>query len=365
MQTVQDVVNVMEQFAPSALKEDFDNVGLLVGDAYQNVTAVLISLDITEKIIDEAIAKGCNMIVAHHPIMLSGLKKIIGKNDVERVVLKAIKNDIAIYASHTNADSVINGVSGKMCEKLGLVNTRILAPKKESLIKLVVFVPNDHAEKVRQAIFSVGAGMIGNYDSCSFNLSGQGTFRGGAGADPFVGVKGQLHTEEEVRIETVLPEFIKNKVLKALLKAHPYEEVAYDIYPLKNEWPTVGLGMVGELEEEQDEIEFLKKIKDIFNVGCVRHTQLLNKPIKKVAVCGGSGSFLLGKAKASGADVFITGDFKYHQFFDAEDRIIIADIGHFESEQYTKEVFFEILTKKISNFAVHLSMENTNPVNYL
>ncbi|WP_289053601.1 Nif3-like dinuclear metal center hexameric protein [Carboxylicivirga marina] len=362
---IQEIINELEQFAPSALKEDFDNVGLLVGDASHQATGVLITLDITEQVIDEAIKIGCNLIVSHHPIMLSGLKKINGRNATERMVIKAIQNNIALYASHTNADSVINGVSGKMCEKLGLENCKILSPKKENLLKLVTFVPTEHAEKVREAIFKAGAGQIGNYDACSYNTSGEGTFRAGHGANPFVGEVGKIHQEEEVRIETILPAYLKGRIIGALLNAHPYEEVAYDLYPLANEWTTTGIGMVGELPHEVDEATFLNRLKNTFQTGCVRYTNLLNKPIKRVALCGGSGSFLLGKAIGAKADVFVTGDIKYHQFADAEDRILIADIGHFESEQYTKEVFFEILTKKFSNFAIHLSNVNTNPVNYL
>ncbi|MBR8535104.1 Nif3-like dinuclear metal center hexameric protein [Carboxylicivirga sediminis] len=365
MVQIQNILNELEQFAPSALKEDFDNVGLLVGNAAAEATGVLITLDITEKVMDEAIDLGCNLVVAHHPIMLSGLKKINGHNATERIVIKAIQHNIAIYASHTNADSVINGVSGRMCEKLGLQNCKILAPKKESLLKLVTFVPADHAEKVREAVFAAGAGQIGNYDACSYNVNGQGTFRAGDNTKPYVGEKGQIHTEAEVRVETILPAYLKGKVVSALWKAHPYEEVAYDLYPLANEWPSAGIGMVGDLPDEVDEATFLNRIKNTFKAKCIRYTNLLNKPVRRVAVCGGSGSFLLGKAIAEKADVFITGDFKYHQFADAEDRILIADIGHFESEQYTKEVFFELLTKKFSNFAIHLSNVNTNPVNYL
>ncbi|WP_430811725.1 MULTISPECIES: Nif3-like dinuclear metal center hexameric protein [unclassified Carboxylicivirga] len=362
---IQTIINELEHFAPSALKEDFDNVGLLVGNARDEAKGVLITLDITEEVIDEALERGCNLVVSHHPIMLGGLKKINGHSATERIVIKAIQKGIALYASHTNADSVINGVSGKMADKLGLENCKILAPKKESLLKLVTFVPTDHADDVRKALFTAGAGHIGNYDACSYNLEGKGTFRAGDNTKPFVGQKGEIHSEEETRIETVLPAYRKSTVLKALRNAHPYEEVAYDLYPLANEWNTTGLGMVGDLPQEMDEIEFLHQLKETFKTGCVRYTQPLGKRIRRVALCGGSGSFLLGKAIGAQADVFITGDFKYHQFADAEGRILIADIGHFESEQYTKEVFFEILTKKFSNFAVHLSNVNTNPVNYL
>ncbi|WP_439183040.1 Nif3-like dinuclear metal center hexameric protein [Carboxylicivirga taeanensis] len=362
---IQEIINELEKFAPAALKEDFDNVGLLVGNASTEARGVLITLDITEKVVDEAIEKGCNLVVAHHPIMLSGLKKINGRNATERIVIKAIQHNIALYASHTNADSVQNGVSGRMCEKLGLENCKILAPKKASLLKLVTFVPLEQADKVRAALFEAGAGQIGNYDACSYNLTGEGTFRAGDNTNPFIGEIGEIHCEAEVRIETILPDFLKGKVVRALLKAHPYEEVAYDLYPLANEWHTTGIGMVGDLPNELDEATFLNRVKNTFKAKCVRYTTLLRKPVKRVAVCGGSGSFLLGKAIAEQADVFITGDFKYHQFADAEEQILIADIGHFESEQYTKEVFFELLTKKFSNFAIHLSNVNTNPVNYL
>jgi len=361
---IKDVIKEIEAFAPTALKEDFDNVGLLVGNAQNEATGALITLDITEEVVKEAIDRHCNLIIAHHPIMLSGIKRITGQNATERIIIEAIRNDIAIYAAHTNIDSVRDGVSGKMCEKLGLVNCQILAPKKESLIKLVVFVPNDHADEVRNAIFQAGAGVIGDYDACSYNVKGHGTFRGGDATNPFVGEKGHIHTEEEIRIETVLPKYLKSKVVRAMIQAHPYEEVAYDIFALENDWIQAGLGMIGELPEATDEQNFLTQVKETFQVACVRHTEFLDKPVKKVAVCGGSGSFLLGKAKALQADVFVTGDFKYHQFFDAEGQILIADIGHFESEQFTKEVFFELLTKKISNFAVHLSNVNTNTVKY-
>ncbi len=362
---IKEITQLIEQVAPIPFQESYDNAGLIVGDKNDEVQGVLITLDITEAVIDEAIQKKCDLIVSHHPIIMGGIKRLNGNNYVERCVIKAIKNNVALYACHTNMDSVLGGVNKMICDKIGLTEVSILDPKKESLCKLVTFVPVEHVEKVRQAIFEAGAGHIGNYDSCSFNAQGQGTFRAGEGADPFVGEIGTLHKEDEVRIETIVPIYLKNKVLNALIKAHPYEEVAYDIYPLANEWSEVGSGMIGVLETPESEMVFLERLKTIFNVGCVKYTALLNKPITKVAVCGGSGSFLLNKAKALGADVFVSGDFKYHQYFDAENQILIADIGHFESEQFTKELFFEILTKKIPNFAVYLSDVNTNPIKYL
>ena len=362
---LKEITQIIESVAPLAFQESYDNAGLIIGNPEDEISGILITLDITEEILDEAIGKKLNLIVAHHPIVFSGIKKLNGKNYIERCVAKAIKNDIAIYAAHTNLDSVFGGVNSKIAEKLNLRNCRILVPTVDFLKKLVTFVPTAHAEKVRHALFEVGAGHIGNYDSCSFNQSGTGSFRGNDETNPYVGEKNKLHFEEETRIETIFPKHIQSKVIAALLKAHPYEEVAYDIYPLNNEYPQVGIGMVGELPEPMEEMEFLRNLKETFHCEMIRHTRLSGKPISRVAVCGGSGSTYLNRAKAEKADIFISGDFKYHQFFDAENQIIIADIGHFESEQFTKEVFYELLTKKIPKFAIHLSELSTNPVNYL
>ncbi len=363
--TIKEITQFLESIAPLAYQESYDNAGLIIGRSTQDVSGILITLDVTEEIIDEAIQKNLNLIVSHHPIVFSGLKKLNGRNYIERCVEKAIRNDIAIYAAHTNLDSVFGGVNSKICEKLGLLNCRILAPVSGFLKKLVTFVPEADAEKVRAALFEAGAGHIGNYDSCSYNLNGKGTFRGNNETNPYVGEKNKLHAEAETRIETIFPKHIQSQVVSTLLKAHPYEEVAYDIYPIENEFAQVGIGMIGELAAPVDEIHFLQELKKAFTCPVVRHTALLGKPIKKVAVCGGSGSSFLGKAISQKADVFVTGDFKYHQFFDAENQILIADIGHYESEQFTKEVFYELLTKKFPKFAIHLSETNTNPVNYL
>ncbi len=362
---IKELVKIIETEAPLALQESYDNAGLIVGQEDREISGVLICIDVTEKIIDEAIAGNFNVIVSHHPLIFTGLKKITGQNEVQKCVAKAIKNDIAIYAAHTNLDSVMHGVSGKMADKIGLINTKILIPASNSLLKLVVYVPRLYIFSVREALFAAGAGEIGNYDSCSFSSEGLGTFRANEYAKPFVGNIGELHTETELRLELVLPTHLKHKVIEALLLSHPYEEPAYDIIALENQWNKVGMGIIGELAEPEDELYFLNRIKSIFNVGAIRHTQLLNKKITKVALCGGSGSGLLGMAMSKQADVYISGDFKYHEFFDAENKILIADIGHFESEQFTKDVFFEIITKKIPTFAVRISEINTNPINYL
>ena len=362
---IKEITASLEKLAPLMYQESYDNSGLQVGNYSMEVTGALVTLDVTEEVIDEAIAKGLNLVIAHHPLIFGGLKSITGKSMVERVVLKAVKHDIAVYAAHTNLDSVRGGVSGKICEVIGLKKCRILDPVAGRLKKLVVFVPSAHAEKVRQAIFDGGAGVIGNYDSCSYNLEGQGSFRGGEGTDPFVGKKGELHFEQEIRIETVFPEHEKGRVITALLEAHPYEEVAYDIYPIDNKYHEIGLGMIGELEEPVGEMEFLKLLKMRFKTGAIRHSALLGKDIRKVAVCGGAGSSLLRKAITQKADLFVSSDFKYHQFFEAEKRIVVADIGHFESEQYTRNVIYDSVNKKFPKFALHLSDVNTNPIKYL
>ena len=362
---IKELVKIIETEAPLALQESYDNAGLIIGNDANEISGVLICIDVTEKIVDEAKAGNFNMIVSHHPLIFSGLKRITGQNEVQKCVTKAIKNDIAIFAAHTNLDSVAHGVSGKMAEKIGLQNTQILIPVSNSLMKIVTYVPRLHIFSVREALFAAGAGEIGNYDSCSFTSEGTGTFRAKENAKPFVGSIDKFHNEPELRLELIFPAYLKHKIIEALLVSHPYEEPAYDIISLENQWNKVGMGIIGELVEPEDELDFLKRIKSVFNAGAVRYTQLLNKKICKVAVCGGSGSGLLKAAMAKQADVYISGDFKYHEFFDAENKILIADIGHFESEQFTKDVFFEIITKKMPTFAVRISEINTNPINYL
>lgn len=362
---IKDIIAVIEEAAPLALQESWDNSGLQVGNANAEVQSAVISLDVTEAVVDDAIAHGDGLIIAHHPMIFGGIKKLIGKNDIERAVIKAIKNNVSIYAAHTNIDVVQNGVSWRMAEKLGLQNIKTLIPQKGILKKLVTFVPAANAEDVREALFTAGAGQIGNYDSCSYSSVGQGSFRAGEETNPFVGERGVLHIEDEVRLETIFPSYLQVPVVDALINSHPYEEVAYDIYTLDNKHEAIGLGVVGDLPKAKESLAFLKQIKDSFNCEAIRYTNLVMPEVYKIALVGGSGSSFLGNAMAAGADVFITGDFKYHQFFDAEEKIIIADIGHYESEQFTKELFYEIVTNKFSKFALRLSEVKTNPVNYL
>ncbi len=362
---VKFICELIEEVAPLALQESYDNAGLLVGDSLMEVTSVLLCIDITEEVIIEAIRKKCNLIISHHPLIFSGLKRLTGQNQVQRCVINAIKNNIAIYAAHTNLDNVLTGVSGKMAEKLGLKNVRILQPKQNSLLKLVTFAPKIHSYGIREALFNAGAGQIGNYESCSFNTEGIGTFKANENAHPFVGKIDELHSEPEIRIEVILPDYLKMTILQALIKSHPYEEPAYDFISLENSWNQVGAGVVGELAEAEDEMIFLNRLKTIFKNPTIRYTNLLGKKIQHVALCGGSGSFLLKDAIQANADVYISADFKYHEFFEAENRILITDIGHFESEQFTKDIFYEIITKKIPTFAVQISDSKTNPIKYL
>jgi dinuclear metal center YbgI/SA1388 family protein len=359
------VIAIFEKEVPKGYQEDYDNTGLAVGMPDMDVHGALLCIDVTGAVIEEAIQWGANLIISHHPVLFSPLKKITGSTYTERIVAAAIKNNIALYSAHTNLDNLPQGVNQKICEKLGVLRPRILLPLQSTLRKLVTFVPAAHADKVRTALFAAGAGSIGNYDQCSFNSDGMGSFRASADTNPFAGEKGKLHFEAEVKIETVFPAPLQKEIVKALVLNHPYEEVAYDIFKLENSYEKAGAGMIGELAESVDEKEFLEHVKSIFHCGMIKHSPLLDRPVSSVAVCGGSGSFLIRQAIHEGADMFITADVKYHQFFDADNRIVIADIGHYESEQYTIELFYEILTKKITNFAIRFSSINPNCINYL
>ena len=362
---IKDITDFLETIAPLEYQESYDNCGLIVGDKNSPVKKALITLDVTEEVIDEAIGEKCQLVIAHHPIVFGGIKKLNGKNYVERTVIKAIKNNIAIYAIHTNFDNVMDGVNAKIAYRLGLVNCEILAPKRQLLKKLYTFIPLDSYAAVAGAVFEAGAGYIGNYSEASFSVAGMGTFRGNEHSNPAIGKKGVLEQVEEVKFETIFPAIIERKVVQALIKAHPYEEVAYDIVSLDNYYSKVGSGMVGDLKKPVDELSFLKMTKKLLQTGCVRYTPLRGKQVKRVAICGGSGRFLLNNAIAAGADVFVTADFKYHDFFDAEGKIVVADVGHFESEQFTKELLIERISEKFPTFAALTSKINTNPIKYL
>lgn len=362
---VLQLISILEEMAPTAYAEDFDNVGLLVGDKNTDITGILICHDALESVVNEAIEKKCNVIVCFHPILFSGIKKITGKNYVERAVIKAIKNDIAIYAVHTGLDNHILGVNKILCDTLGLINTKILIPKQNFIYKLITFVPTENVSKVQKALFNAGAGAIGNYFDCSFSSIGKGSFTGNQDSDPVIGVKNEFTEVEETKLEVTFEKHLKNTILKALFESHPYEEVAYEVTKLENEHQNIGLGMIGELTTETSEKDFLLFAKNKLQTGGIRHSNFLNKNVKKIAVLGGSGSFAISAAKTQQADVLITADLKYHDFFQAENQILLADVGHFESEIYVKNYIFDYLLKKIPNFAIILSSIKTNPVNYL
>jgi dinuclear metal center YbgI/SA1388 family protein len=362
--TIGEIVSYLETIAPPAYQEAYDNARLITGNKNENITGVLCTLDCTEDVVREAISKKCNLIIAHHPIVFKGLKSFTGQNYVERTIVLAIKNDIAIYAIHTNLDHVSQGVNQALAEKLELINTKILQPKTQILTQLVTYVPVKEKDRVLQALFAAGAGEIGEYSNCSFVTEGQGTFLPSENANPAVGEKGKLETQIESKIEVILPAYLESKVLKALVAVHPYEEVAYQMYAIKNKNQYVGAGIIGELPVAMDEKEFLLYLKKQLNLTAFKHTALKNQPVERIALCGGAGIFLLDDAKKMQADFFITSDIKYHEFFDAENQLVICDIGHYESEIHTKELIFKLLSTNFTNIALYLSNIVTNPITY-
>jgi dinuclear metal center YbgI/SA1388 family protein len=361
---IKEILLSLEILAPASLQEEYDNTGLTIGRPDNETEGCLICIDVDESVIDEAVRKNCRLIISHHPVIFKGLKRLTGQTATERIVTKAIMEDIAICSVHTNLDNVSEGVNRILCRKLGLVNFSILRKTSGLLRKLVTFCPADHAAKVREALFIAGAGHIGEYDQCSFNSEGSGTFRAGDKANPFVGEIGEIHFEKETRIETIFPAYKQKNIIATLLESHPYEEVAYDVYPLDNEFDLTGAGMIGKLENEMTEMDFLRKLKDVLKTPCIRHSPLLGKMVKTVAVCGGAGSFLLQDAIHQHADFFVSADIKYHQFFDADKKIVIADAGHYETEQFTCNLLADYLKEKFANFAVQISETPVNPVNY-
>lgn len=360
---VAEIASTLEAVAPLLLQEDYDNAGLVTGCPEWECTGILCTLDVTPGVVEEAVSRKCNCIVAHHPIVFRGLKKISGRNYVEQAVIKAIKNDIAIYAAHTNLDNVINGVNGRVADKLGLTDRAILAPKTGILKKLYTYVPEGHLDKVRNAVFGAGAGNISNYSECSFAFPGNGTFKPGPGSEPFSGTVGERKNEKETKLEVILPAYLEKQVMRALFEAHPYEEVAYEVITLDNQHQEAGSGIIGEISPITGQA-FLQLLVNNFGLKVVRHTPFAKEPIRRVAVCGGAGSFLITSALKAGADAYVTGDVKYHEFFDAVGGMLLCDIGHYESEQFTTDLFMDIFLQKFPNFAVLKSEVRTNPVSY-
>ncbi len=361
---IADVISAIEEFAPPAYQEDYDNAGLATGDPGTEATGAILCLDVTEKVMEEAVRHGANLIISHHPVLFRPLLTLSDGSVSARLLTAAVLRNLALYSAHTNIDRVSEGVSHLLGKKLGLQNLRMLKPAEGELRKLVVFVPVAHADRIRDALFTAGAGHVGSYDQCSFNIDGTGTFRGSEKSNPFSGQRGILNHEKEVRIETIVPQTRLSGVVSAMLAVHPYEEVAYDIYPIENKYAFAGCGMVGETTAALAETEFLENVKRTVACRCIRHSRLTGRPVRRVAVCGGSGAHLIRDAVTAGAEIYLTGDLKYHDFFEADGKIVLADIGHYESEQFTTELFYEILTKKFPNFAVRFSGINVNPINY-
>jgi dinuclear metal center YbgI/SA1388 family protein len=361
---LKDLTSFLDSAIPLSFQEGYDNAGLQVGSSEKEISSALITLDVTEEVLDEAGYAGCDVIISHHPVIFTGIKQLSGKNATERILLKAIKQDVAIYSAHTNLDVLENGVSRKMADKLGLQNVQVLLPLRNKLLKLVTFIPEDHLDKVREAVFSAGAGVIGGYDKCSFSTPGTGSFRAGDNTKPFAGEKGNLHFEKEVRFETLLFSHMKSRVVRALLETHPYEEVAYDLYSLENENIRAGMGCTGEFANPISEKEFLAMLGSVFSANGIRHSKPTGRKIRKVAMCGGAGGQLINDAILSGADVYVTGDVRYHSFFEAGNKILVVDIGHFESEKFSTEILYDLIIKKFPTFALRFSEVNTNPINY-
>ena len=363
MVTIQDIISAIEELAPVALQESYDNTGMQVGESSLPATGAVLCVDVTEDVVDEAVALGANLIIAHHPLLFRGLKRITGSSYIERIVMKALRNHVAIYAAHTNLDAV--AVNYRWAEMLGLAHAEVLQPVSNMLLKLVTYVPVAQAESVKQALFAAGAGSIGKYDSCSFTSDGIGSFRAGAGTHPFCGTVGELHHEQECRIEVVLPRYLKSRIVKTLFHVHPYEEPVCDFLSLDNDWRQVGHGIVGNLPDEVSALDFLFSLKQTIPCGSIRHTARKEQRVRRVALCGGGGSFLIDNAVAAKADIFVTGEIGYHHFFGYENTIILAEIGHYESEQHTKAIFYDVIRKKFPTFATYLTKVETNPIKYL
>ncbi len=361
---ISEIVSFIESEFPKDLQESYDNSGLIAGDPNEEVKGILLAFDVTESVLEEANARGLNMVISHHPAVFQNLKRFTGASSTERILIYALRNNIALFSAHTNLDNHFNGLNKRLADTLGIKESSVLSPMEDKLQKLVTFVPVNHADKVRSAIFASGSGHIGEYDMCSYNVEGKGTFRGSASTHPFVGESGELHNEPEVRIETIMPIYLQDEVVRALIAAHPYEEPAYDIYSLQNTWSQNGAGRIGNLDQPKNEKDFLEFVKQSLNSKVLRHSALTGKLIRKVAVCGGSGSFLINHAIASGADAFVSADFKYHQFYEGGRGVLLIDAGHFETEQFALQLFYDVLIKKIPNFAVHFSKSAINPVNY-
>ncbi len=362
---IKEITAHLEHLAPLYLQEDYDNSGLQVGDIDKELTSVMLCLDVTKQVVDEAISLGANMIISHHPMIFKGIKSLRPGRELDDMIIKAIKNDICIYSAHTNLDSMLGGVSYALADKLGLVDVKPLQVSKGKLYKIVVYAPRTHTQSLSDAIFRTGAGEIGNYSKCSFTVSGEGSFFPKDGANPYIGKCGELEILAEDKIEVLAKDVELSAVVDAIRANHPYEEPAYDIIEVEQKYAKAALGVVGYLPNPMTVVGFLANVKELTGSG-VKYSDFNKEMIHKVALCGGSGSFLIGGASAVGADAYLTGDIKYHDFFGYEDKMLLADIGHYESEKYTIELIHNFLVEKFGeNIDINTTKIKTNPINYL
>lgn len=360
--TIKEVTQFLESRFPLYLQEDFDNCGVQCGNVNNEISGAMVCFEMTEKIIDEAISKNCNLVISHHPLILKrGITKIVPSDRVGAMICKALANNMVLYSMHTNIDSGEGGGNDVFAEKLGLSDVKVMAPVKGLYRKLVVNVPAEHSEKLKEALFKIGCGQQGNYQKCSYSTLGKGQFEPNGEAKPFIGTQNNLEKVEEERIEMIYPAYLQHAVIQAIYENHPYEEPAFDLFSLENTERKVGLGRIGELPEEMDCKEFFSYLKEKLNLEHLRYCGDEGKKIRRVAVCGGGGAGFIDTAIALNADAYVSGDFKYHDFFKSHSGTVLVDIGHYEGECFIKNIIFNLLKEKFTTFAVLSSeFENLN-----
>ncbi len=364
--TCKEIIKYFEEWAPKEIAWQKDNVGLQVGSLNNKLNNILLCLELHDQVIDDAIKKNCNLIISHHPLLFQPLKKIDLQNDKNsKLIEKLIKNNITLYSAHTNLDFTKEGVSFELAKKLKLNNIDFLVHQNSNQYKLSVFVPVDFVDKVANAIFENGGGRIGEYTNCSFRTKGNGTFKGSGNSNPYLGEKNKIELVEEIKLEVLVDSWKLKKILTAIFETHPYEEVAYDIYPLANSNKNYGAGTIGELDKPMHQKQFLDYVADNLKIKNFRYSKGNNK-IKKVALCGGAGSDLVKDALNSGADAFITADLKYHTFQDANEKILLIDAGHYETEIHS----LDEVKRKLSHYTIGKNINtkifkyegSTNPI---
>ena len=364
--TVRGIQEIMEAWAPLDIAWERDNPGLQAGDTGRRVRGILVALDVTEPVVKEAKGAGANLIVSHHPLLFRPLRSLTTRSGTERTLTALARGGIALYSAHTNLDFTRGGTSFALAEALGLATEGFLTSSFRTESKIVTFVPPSHADSVAAAMAGAGAGVIGAYDGCSFRTEGTGTFRGGKGTHPAVGKAGVPEHAREIRLEMVAPRRAVHTVVDALKGAHPYEEVAFDVYPLDNTSGAYGMGALGTLPRAVPLADFLGRVRRALRTRSLRWSGDPRSRVRRVAVCGGSGSELLPQAIAAGADAFVTADVRYHTFQEAGTEITLVDAGHFETEFPVVAAVVDRLRGEIrargARIPVRASSQATNPV---